>query len=85
MLFLLVSNLVVEHFFDFVLVAKSIRIYPSTIAIRLCLRAELYGYYITKGICPVIMSKAKEEVCQGDGQCENFKARCQIDPGVLSF
>ncbi|XP_065649882.1 uncharacterized protein LOC101236159 isoform X2 [Hydra vulgaris] len=76
------SNLVVEHIFDFVLVAKSIRVYPSNTTRDqfICLRTELYGYYKTNGTCPIIISKPRQEVCQGSGECENINSRCQIDP-----
>ena len=45
---------------------------------------ELYGHYISKGLCPQMNTKSKQTTCTGNGNCGSDTKQCVADKGNLN-
>lgn len=75
-------NSITEHTLEYTIIARAVRFYPTEFEWSGCLRVELYGYFLSDGMCPKIISKLKESPCTGNGDCGNKKKSCQFDHGI---
>lgn len=76
---------IVEHKLEYAVPARAIRFYPMKYKQSGCLRVEIYGYYIPKGICPDMQNKVKRQTCKGNKKCPNENASCQLDKGLYTL
>ena len=72
-------NRIVEHKLNYALVARAVRIYPENYTWPACLRIELFGFYMVKGMCPDLVAKTREKNCTGNGVCGIQNMYCVKD------
>lgn len=70
---------IIEHKLSYTLVARAIRIYPYNYTWQACLRIEIYGFYMVKGMCPELITKTMRKNCTGDGNCIRSNRHCVKD------
>ena len=76
---------IVEHKLEYAVPARAIRFYPMKFKQSGCLRVEIYGYYLPKGICPDMQNKVRRETCKGVKKCPNENSSCQFNKGLYIF
>ena len=83
-LFILDSSSVITHTLMFAALVRGVRIVPYGYENWICLRAELYGYYLSNKMCassdPAVETSKQ---CVGDRNCGQ-NANC-ASPGTLGI
>ena len=67
---------VVYHNFYYTLVARAVRMYPTHFKFSGCMTVELYGHYMSKGLCPQLVTKTQQTTCFGSGDCGSTFKEC---------
>uniref|UniRef100_A0A7M5XHW3 Uncharacterized protein n=2 Tax=Clytia hemisphaerica TaxID=252671 RepID=A0A7M5XHW3_9CNID len=75
---------VIYHNFFYTLVARAVRMYPTHYQFSGCMAIELYGHYISEGLCPQLVTKSKEATCTGNGNCGSDTKQCVPDKATNS-
>lgn len=68
--FILDASSIVHHDFEFAAPARGVRIYPWDWYNWICLRMELYGFYLSREICASSGTLPQtNKLCVGDRNC----------------
>ena len=44
---------------------------------------ELYGHYMSKGLCPQLVTRPQETTCLGNGDCGSMFKECSTAKGKI--
>ena len=72
------------HDFYYTLVARAVRMYPTGFKFSGCMTVELYGHYMSRGLCPQLVTKPQQTTCLGSGDCGSMFKEC-VTQGIFYF